>query len=131
MNRSCTYRTTRGQICCTECSKEVHLCSCQDPDDLARHRLEDTEGKLLREVAGRLARDLNERRSSKNNIVAVHRDFADLVKKLAAHRDADGTTSDEIHHACVNTAVSALMISLRGDMDFDYEPDSVHSPEDR
>lgn len=131
MNRTCSYRSTRGQILCTECGKEVHLCTCPDPDDLARHRLEDIEGKLIREVAARLTLDLNQIRTSRNNLVNLHRDVWNTVSKLAGHREADGTTSDEVHNACVHTAVSALLISLRGDMDYDYEPDTVHNPEDR
>lgn len=131
MTRTCTYRSTRGQILCTECGKEVHLCTCPDPDDLARHRLEDIEGKLIREIAQRLNLDLTQHRTSKDNLVNLHRDVWGIVSKLAGHRNSDGTTTDEIHQACVHTAVSALMISLNGDMDFSYEPDTVHSPEDK
>lgn len=131
MNRTCTYRTTRGQICCTECGKEAHLCSCQDPDDLAHHRLQDVEGKIVGEVAQRLTLFLNEKRDNRDNVVNSDIEFAEILRKLRNHRNADGTSTEDIHNACIRTAASILMISLRGDMDFDYEPDSVHSPEDR
>ncbi len=131
MNRSCTYRTTRGLYCCTECGQEVHQCSCPDPDDLARHRLEDVEGKIILETTKRLRLFLNESRTSRDNLVNADLEFAEIVRKFRNHRRADGTSTEDIHNACIRTAASVLMLSLRGDMDFDYEPDSVHSPEDR
>lgn len=131
MNRTCTYRTTRGQTCCTECGKEANLCSCPDPDDLARHRLEDDEGKIILEISKRLLIFLNEQRTNRDNLVNAELEFAQILLKLRNHRRADGTSSDEIHNACIRTAASVLMLSLRGDMDFDYEPDTVHSPEDQ
>ena len=131
MNRTCTYRSSRGQTLCTECGREVHLCSCPDPDDLARHRLEDIEGKIVLETARRLTLFLNEQRTNRDNLINSELEFAEILRKLRNHRRADGTSTEDIHNCCIRTAAAVLMLSLRGDMDFDYEPDSVHSPEDQ
>jgi len=109
----------------------VHLCSCPDPDDLAHHRLESIQGKIILETTKRLQIFLDEQRTNRDNLVNAELEFAEIVRKLRNHRRADGTSTEDIHNTCIRTAASVLMLSLRGDMDFDYEPDTVHSPEDR
>ena len=55
---------------------------------------------------------------------------SEVLRRLRGHNHSDGTTTEEIHRACIVVAVGALLLSLYGDPAYSYEPSSIHDRED-
>jgi hypothetical protein len=55
--------------------------------------------------------------------------MAMILLKLREHSTVQGTTSTDIHEACVAAASACLMLSLYGDPAYPYEATTVHDQE--
>lgn len=133
MSRSCTYRSTRGQDHCTECGSEVHLCTCEFPDEMAQRRLWNPEGRLLSETLRYLQGQAQFNiRSSQDNLTGLIFEVSQLATKLRDQRRMqNNVVAEDIHRACIRSAAAAMLISLFGDADYPYEPSVIYEPEDR
>lgn len=132
--RSATYRDPRLQRVCTECGAGIDLCSCESPDDAAHRRLWSREGRALGEVWRALQRTIDEgfAKEFQHDWLAGELTvrMSEALRRLRGHSHSDGTTTDDVHRACIVVAVGALLLSLYGDPAYAYEPAAYHDRED-
>lgn len=132
MSRTCTYQSTRGQMHCTECGSEVHLCTCQFPDEIAQRRLWNPEGRMFSEVMRYLeGQAVFQMKASTDNLVNLFFEATQLAVKLRDHRGGkNNVVAEDIHRACVRAAAAAVLVSICGDADYPYEPSVIYDRED-
>lgn len=118
--RSCTYMDPYNATRCTECGRDLPLCECVRPDDIAHDRIHSADGVVLAMVKGELIAARKKFPESTHQLAALMEEVGELAQAMMEH-DRDGSqTIAMVLREAVQVASMAIRIATEGDDNFAY-----------
>lgn len=117
MDRSCTYANPHNQLACTECGRDLSLCECVQPDDIAHERLTSPVGIVMAMIRGELDAVAHDDLHMLARLTAA---TGELSRLMIQHDEHQGPTTEEVLRSAVRVAAEAIRVAVQGDSNFVY-----------
>lgn len=118
--RSCTYLDPHNATRCTECGRDLPLCECLRPDDIAHDRIHSPDGVVLAMVKGELIAARKKFPETTHMLAALTEEVGELNQAMMQH-DVDGSqTIAMVLREAVQVACMAIRVATEGDENFAY-----------
>ena len=126
-NRTCSYTDPHNALACTECSLDISLCMCVDPDAIAHDRLVSVDGLVMRMVRDEIAAARTAYPGTTHLLATVMEKVGLLSTAMARHDSALGTSPQEVLREAVQAAAMVIRVASEGDNNYLYDFPAVEA----